>query len=322
MDRDSTIYIAGHSGLVGSALERRLREAGYRDIVTRSHAELDLTDQQLVQAFFKEVRPRYVFLAAGRVGGIRANSTYPAEFIHTNLAIEMNVLHAARCHDVERLLFFGSSCVYPRLAPQPMREEHLLTGALEPSSRPYAIAKLAGMAMCGAYNVQYGTRFIPVIPPTVYGPNDSFDEDGHVLSALLARFADAKRAAQNEGRGSRPVTVWGTGAARREFIFVDDLADVCLLLMCLGEESLGPLLQPELVMNIGAGGDIAIGDLVALIAEVVGYDGPIVFDVTKPDGAPRKLLDRTKCDRLGWHPRVALAEGLRRTYEWYERRHG
>jgi GDP-L-fucose synthase len=322
MDRDSTIYIAGHTGLVGSAIDRRLREAGYLHVVTRSHAELDLTDQQPVHDFFREVRPSYVFLTAGRVGGIRANSAYPAEFIHTNLAIELNVLHAAYSYGVARLLFFGSSCVYPALAPQPMREEYLLSGALEPSSQPYAIAKLAGMTMCAAYNAQHGTCFIPVIPPTIYGPNDSFDEDGHVLSALLARFAEAKRAARHKGQGATGVTIWGTGEARREFLFVDDLADVCLLLMCLSEEMLRSLVLPESFMNLGVGEDIAIRDLVALIAETVRYDGPIVFDGTKPDGVSRKLLDRRKSDRLGWRPKVSLADGLRRTYEWYEQRHG
>jgi len=318
MEKDARIYIAGHTGLVGAALDRGLRAEGYTRIVTRPRAELDLTRQDQVEAFFHAEQPEYVFLAAARVGGIQANAAYPAEFIHTNLAIQANVIHAAYRHGVKRLLFFGSSCAYPKHAAQPMREEYLLTGPLEPTSESYAMAKLAGISMCAAYNRQYGACFIPVIPATVYGPRDNFDlEAGHVLPALLRRFDAAKRGLAGAEREA--VAIWGTGAARREFLFVDDLVGACLRLMRLDEASLRELLQrPVPVINIGTGVDIAIRDLAQLIGQIVGYTGQIVFDTSKPDGAPRKQLDTAKLDRLGWHPAISLETGLQKTYAWYQ----
>jgi GDP-L-fucose synthase len=317
MEKQSKIYVAGHTGLVGSALGRRLEADGYGSVLTRTHAQLDLTDQGQVEAFFRSQAPEYVFLAAARVGGIHANATYPAEFIYTNLAIQTNVLHAAYRHRAKRVIFFGSSCAYPKQAPQPMREEYLHGGPLEPTSEPYGMAKLAGMSMCAAYNRQHGARFLPVIPATVYGPHDSFDPAGsHVLPALLRRFVEARRAL---ARGETPeVVIWGTGQARREFLFVDDLAQACLMLMGLDEARFDTLLEPPLpVTNIGAGEDICIRDLATMIAGIVGYDGPITFDASKPDGAPRKQLDTSRLARLGWRPSTSLTDGLRRTYEWY-----
>lgn len=314
MEKDARIYIAGHTGLVGSALERGLRAEGYTRIVTRPHAELDLTRQDQVEAFFRAEQPEHVFLAAARVGGIRANAAYPAEFIHTNLAIQSNVIHAAYRHGIKRLLFFGSSCAYPKHAAQPMREDSLLTGPLEPTSEPYAMAKLAGMSMCAAYNRQYGTRFVSVIPATIYGPRDNFDpEAAHVLPALLRRFHEARRA---NGDG---VTIWGTGMPRREFLFADDLVDACLFIMRLDDAQLQAALnRPAPVINIGAGSDIAVHDLAELIRQVVGYEGRIEFDTSKPDGAPRKQLDTTTLDQLGWRPTTPLEKGIRVTYEWYQ----
>ena len=318
MDRDSRIYIAGHTGLVGSALDARLRADGHTRILTRRHADLDLTRQSEVESFFEAERPEYVFLAAARVGGIGANAARPAEFIHANLAIQANALHAAYRFGVRRLLFFGSSCAYPRDAAQPLREDDLLTGPLEPTSEPYAMAKLAGISMCAAYNRQYGTRFIPVIPATVYGPGDNFDpETSHVLPALLGRFREAMRRTSRDGHDA--VTVWGTGAARREFLFVDDLTRACLFLMRLEEERLQVLLRmPVPVINIGTGGEIAIGELARLIGRIVGHEGRLAFDASRPDGAPRKRLDTARLDRMGWRPSVSLEEGIRKTYEWYE----
>jgi GDP-L-fucose synthase len=318
MDRDSRIYVAGHTGLVGSALDACLRADGHRRILTRRHADLDLTRQREVESFFETERPEYVFLAAARVGGIGANAARPAEFIHSNLAIQANVLHAAHRCGARRVLFFGSSCAYPRDAAQPMREDDLMTGPLEPTSEPYAMAKLAGISMCAAYNRQYGTRFIPVIPATVYGPGDNFHpETSHVLPALLRRFREAMR--RISGDGDDTVTVWGTGAARREFLYVDDLARACLLLMRLEEERLQELLRlPVPVINIGTNGEIAIAELARLIGRIVGHRGRLMFDASRPDGAPRKRLDTARLDRLGWRPTVSLEEGIRKTNEWYE----
>jgi GDP-L-fucose synthase len=300
--------------LVGSALERGLRAQNHTQIVTRSHAELDLMRQDQVDAFFRAEQPEYVFLAAARVGGIRANAAYPAEFIHTNLTMQSNVIHAAYRYGVKRLLFFGSSCAYPKHAAQPMREDALLTGPLEPTSEPYAMAKLAGISMCAAYNRQYGTRFVSVIPATIYGPHDNFDpEVAHVLPALLRRFHEARRA-NRDG-----VTIWGTGTPRREFLFVDDLVDACLFIMRLDEAQLQALLnRPVPVINIGAGSDIAVRDLAELIRRVVGYEGRIEFDTSKLDGTPRKQLDTTTLDHLGWRPATPLEKGIRVTYEWYQ----
>jgi GDP-L-fucose synthase len=304
MRPDDRVFVAGHRGLVGSALVRRLEAEGFDRILTRTRAELDLADRRAVDAFFDEVRPHYVLLAAARVGGILANSSRPAEFIRDNLAVQLNVLDAAHRTGVEKLLFLGSSCIYPREAPQPMREEYLLTGKLEPTNEPYAVAKLAGIKMCQAYRAQYGSRFISVLPTNLYGPHDNFDlRDSHVLPALMRKFHDAKLA------GAPTVEVWGTGEPRREFLHVDDLADACVLLM---REYDGA--EP---VNIGTGEDSRIRELAALIGEVVGYRGEIVFDPSKPDGMPRKLLDVSTLRALGWRPRIPLAEGLAQVYEWY-----
>jgi GDP-L-fucose synthase len=296
------IYIAGHRGMVGSAILRRLKEAGYQHFVLRSSAELDLRNQAAVFDFFQQERPDYVFLAAARVGGILANNTYRAEFIYDNLQIEANVIHAAYLSGVKKLMFLGSSCIYPRLAPQPIKEEYLLTGPLEPTNEPYAIAKIAGIKLCEAYRAQYGCHFISVMPTNLYGINDNFDlETSHVLPALLRKFHEARV------KGIPEVVVWGTGKPRREFLYVDDLADACVYLMNLEEE-------PNLV-NIGTGEDISIAELAELIRQIVGYQGNIVYDTSKPDGTPRKLLDVSLLHRLGWHHRTSLEEGIRKVYE-------
>ena len=296
------IYIAGHRGMVGSAILRRLKEAGYQHFVLRTSAELDLRNQAAVFDFFQQERPDYVFLAAARVGGILANNTYRAEFIYDNLQIEANVIHAAYLSGVKKLMFLGSSCIYPRLAPQPIKEEYLLTGPLEPTNEPYAIAKIAGIKLCEAYRAQYGCHFISVMPTNLYGINDNFDlETSHVLPALLRKFHEARV------RGIPEVVVWGTGKPRREFLYVDDLADACVYLMNLDEE-------PNLV-NIGTGEDISIAELAELIRQIVGYQGNIVYDTSKPDGTPRKLLDVSLLHRLGWHHRTSLEEGIRKVYE-------
>jgi GDP-L-fucose synthase len=300
------IFVAGHRGLVGSALVRRLAAGGHAEVITRGRAELDLEDAAAVARFFERERPDYVFLAAAKVGGILANSSYPADFLRANLAIELNVIDAARRGGVARLMFLGSSCIYPKLAPQPIREEHLLTGPLEPTNEAYAIAKIAGIKLCESYNRQYGTRYVSVMPTNLYGPGDNFDLAGsHVLPALIRKFHEAKLA------GDPTVTVWGSGTPRREFLHVDDMADACVFLMERGE-------VPELV-NVGVGEDVTIADVAALVREVVGYDGEIVFDRSKPDGTPRKLLDVSRLRELGWSPRVGLREGLAGTYAWYVR---
>jgi GDP-L-fucose synthase len=315
MERDAKIYIAGHRGLVGSALVRNLRAKGYENLLTRTHAELDLTDQAAVNEFFAAERPAYVFLAAARVGGIHANDTYPAEFIQQNLAIQTHVIHAAWRAGVKRLLFLGSSCIYPKHCPQPMKEEYLLTGPLEPTNRPYAIAKIAGIEMCWSYNRQYKTRFLAVMPTNLYGPGDNYHpENSHVIPALIRRFHEAKV------NGHPTVTVWGTGTPRREFLYSDDMADACVFLMKLPEEAFVPLLAqdrhdgtPPLV-NIGVGQDLTIRELADAIARVVGYAGEIVFDPTKPDGTPRKLLDVSRLTALGWKAGTGLEAGLSRAY--------
>ncbi len=322
MDKSAKIYVAGHRGLVGSALVRCLEAQGYSNLVTHTHAELDLTDQRAVNAFFARERPEYVFLAAAKVGGILANDTYPAEFIRDNLAIQTNVIHAAWQAGVERLLFLGSSCIYPKHCPQPMREEYLLTGPLEPTNRPYAIAKIAGIEMCWSYNRQYGTRFLAVMPTNLYGPGDNYHpENSHVIPALIRKFHEAKV------NGSPTVTVWGTGTPRREFLYSDDMAEACIFLMSLPDEQFIPLLGrdrndglPPLV-NIGVGHDLSIRELAEQIREVVGYRGEIVFDTTKPDGTPRKLLDVIRLMNMGWTACTALRSGLERTYGDYLTRH-
>ncbi|ATE60536.1 GDP-L-fucose synthase family protein [Thauera sinica] len=315
MDRNARIYVAGHRGLVGSAIVRNLQGRGCRNLLLRTHAELDLTDAAATDAFFAQEKPEYVFLAAAKVGGIVANDTYPAEFIHDNLAIQSSIIHSAWKHGVTRLLFLGSSCIYPRLAPQPMKEEHLLTGPLEPTNRPYALAKIAGIEMCWSYNRQYGTRFLAAMPTNLYGPGDNYHpQNSHVIPALIRKFHEAKVA------GSPSVTVWGTGTPRREFLYSDDMADACVFLMELPGAQFEPLLAgdrndglPPLV-NIGVGEDLTIRELAETVRKVVGYEGDIVFDATRPDGTPRKLMDVGRLYGMGWRPQVPLEEGLRRAY--------
>jgi GDP-L-fucose synthase len=304
MNRASRVYVAGHTGLVGSALVRRLQADGYDRLLLRPRSELDLTDAMAVNAFFAGERPEYVFLAAAKVGGIVANRDQPVEFVRDNLRIELNLIDAAHRHGVEKLLFLGSSCIYPKHAPQPMKEEHLLTGPLEPTNRPYAIAKIAGLELCRSYYRQYGDTFISVMPTNLYGPGDNFDlTTSHVLPALIRKFHEARET------GGATVTVWGTGKPRREFLHVDDLADACVFLMHRYDD-------PAWI-NVGWGRDISIGELAERIASVTGFEGDIVFDRSKPDGAPRKLLDVSHLQALGWNPRISLDEGIRNTYDWY-----
>jgi len=310
---DARIYVAGHRGMVGAAIVRRLEEAGYENLVTRTHAELDLKDQAAVRAFFEAERPEYVFLAAAKVGGINANDTYPADFIYDNLAIESNIIHAAHASGAGRLLFLGSSCIYPRLAEQPMQEEALLTGPLEPTNEPYAVAKIAGIKLCESFNRQHGTDFRSVMPTNLYGPNDNFDlANSHVIPALIRRFHEAKQA------DAASVTVWGSGQPRREFLHVDDMADACLHVMGLAPEAYAVETEPRRShLNVGTGWDISIAELAELVREVVGFEGELHFDTSKPDGAPRKLLDVSRLQRLGWEARIGLEEGLEATYAWY-----
>ena len=298
------IFVAGHRGLVGSALVRRLEAAGRHDLLLRTRQQLDLTDSAAVDAFFERERPDQVYLAAARVGGILANQTYPADFLRENLAIEINVIEAAYRYGVQKLLFLGSSCVYPKHAPQPIREEYLLSGPLEPTNRAYAIAKIAGLELCRSFHEQYGSRFISVMPTNLYGPNDDFDLDSsHVLPALIRKVHEAKLA------GASEVVVWGSGTPKREFLHVDDLADACVFLMDRFDDA-----EP---INIGTGEDISIADLSKLIAEVVGFEGDVVYDRSKPDGTPRKLLDVSRLHALGWTHRIGLREGIELTYKWY-----
>lgn len=307
MDRSSRIYVAGHRGLIGSAFARRFQADGYANVIVRDRASLDLGDADQVQTFFKEQQPEIVILAAGKVGGIVENKTYPADFITQNLAIQLNVIRSAHLAGVKRLVFFGSSCMYPRECAQPMMEDALLTGKPEPTSIAYAIAKLAGVQMCLSYNRQYAhDRFLPVIPNSVYGANDNFDPaSGHVLSALINRFHAAKRS------GNDHVTLWGTGAPRREFLYSDDLVDACMSLLQNDLQGI------ELPINIGPGEDISIKELAELVADVVGYDGMIEWDTAKPDGTPRKLLDSARMNAAGWSARTSLKDGILQTYKWY-----
>ena len=305
MDKDSRIYLAGHRGLVGSALFRRLKELGDANLIIRTSMELDLRNQALVERFFAEEQPEYVFLSAARVGGILANSTYPAEFIYDNLLIQTNVIHLAYKYGVKKLLFLGSSCIYPRECPQPMKEEYLLSGYLESTNEPYAVAKIAGIKMCQAYNRQYGTNFISIMPTNLYGPNDNFDlESSHVLPALIRKFHEARVGKKKE------VVVWGSGRPRREVLYVDDLADACVFLMNNYDDSE--------IINIGTGKDIPILELAELVKEVVGFPGSLVFDPSKPDGTPRKLLDVSRLKALGWEARTSLEEGIEKTYKWFQ----
>lgn len=325
MEKDAKIYVAGHHGLVGSALMRRLAACGHTNFLTRSHAELDLIDQRAAEAFFAEHKPEYVFLAAARVGGIHANNTYPAEFIHQNLAVQVNVLEAAHRHGVRRLLFLGSSCVYPRDCPQPIKEEYLMTGPLEPTNSPYAVAKIAGIESCSAYNRQYGARYLAVMPTNLYGPGDNYDlQNSHVLPALLRKFHDARM------RGERQAVVWGTGRPRREFLYSDDMADACVHLMNLPDDSFDELLGTEKtaggkfappLINIGFGADVTIAELAAQVSRTVGFAGEIVFDTSQPDGTPRKLLDVSRLHALGWRATTAPETGLEKTYADFRDNH-
>jgi GDP-L-fucose synthase len=308
MKPEAKIYVAGHRGLVGSAIVRALVRAGYNNLLLRARVELDLADQSAVRNFFNRERPQYVFLAAAKVGGIIANSSYPAHFISENLQIQTNVIENAHRTGVDRLLFLGSSCIYPKLASQPIREDSLLSGSLETTNRPYAIAKIAGIEMCGAYNKQYGTRYLAAMPTNLYGPGDNYDlETSHVIPALVRKMYEAKTA------GQREVTLWGTGTPRREFLYSDDLADACMFLMRLGQDVFQSLVESATaapLINIGVAKDQTIRELAELVRDIVGFDGVVRFDSSKPDGTPRKLLDSSRLDSLGWRPRIGLRQGL------------
>lgn len=315
MQLHEPVYVAGHTGLVGSALLRRLRAAGYRDIITAGHRDLDLAEGAAVQSFFRKMRPAYVFLAAAKVGGILANSTRPAEFISENLAMEVNVIQQAYGAGVKRLLFLGSSCIYPKACPQPMKEEYLLTGPLETTNRAYALAKIAGIEMCRAHNCQYGTKYIAVMPTNLYGPGDHYDlENSHVIPAVLRKMHEARTGGQDS------VTLWGTGSPRREFLHVDDLADACVFLMRLPPENYDAIAQLDPpIVNVGSGVDLTIAELAALLGEVVGSTAKIHWDGEKPDGTPRKLLDASRMRALGWSPSISLRDGIAATYRHYLR---
>lgn len=306
MKKTSKIYVAGHNGLVGSAIVRLLKKEGYKNLVLRTRAELDLMDQKKVADFFKKEKPEYVFLAAAKVGGIVANQSMPAFFIHENLVIQNNIIHEAYLSGVKKLLFLGSSCIYPRLSPQPIKEEYLLTSEPEPTNKAYVIAKIAGITMCQSYNRQYGTNFISVMPTNLYGPNDNFDPiTSHVFPALIQRFHEAKK------NNLKEIIIWGTGSPKREFLHVDDMADACLFLMKNYNDSE--------IINIGTGSDLSIKSLVGKIKKTIGYNGKIIWDKTKPDGAPRKLLNVNKLHKLGWKHKINLDEGIKKTHEWYKK---
>ncbi len=311
--RGPRVYVAGHRGMVGAAIRRRLEAEGAGEIITRTHSELDLIDQAAVDRFFAETRPEQVYLAAAKVGGIWANNEYPAEFIYENLMIEANIIRAAHRHGAARLLFLGSSCIYPRLAEQPMHEQALLTGTLEPTNEPYAIAKIAGIKLCESFNRQYGTDFRSVMPTNLYGPGDNFDlEKSHVIPALIRKFDTAK------AEKAAAVEVWGTGTPRREFLHVDDMAAACVFVMQLDADAYRRHTEPMLShINVGAGDDVTIAELARTVGEVVGYGGEIRFDVSKPDGTPRKLLDVSRLKALGWERTIGLKDGLKGTYEWF-----
>jgi len=313
MNKNSKIYIAGHRGLVGSAIVKYLLNKEYQNLIFRTHRELDLTNQQMVNEFFEQERPDYVFLAAAKVGGIHANNSYPAEFIYSNLMVEANVIHAAYSTGVKNLLFLGSSCIYPRLAKQPMSESALNTGLLEPTNEPYAIAKIAGIKLCESYNRQYGTNYRSVMPTNLYGENDNFDLDNsHVIPALVRKFHEAKV------NGDQIVTVWGTGNVKREFLHVDDMVDAAVHVLTLDKDIFESSTEPMLShINIGTGIDVTIRELAETVAKVVGFNGDIHFDSSKPDGAPRKLLDVSLINKLGWNASVELEKGLASTYKWY-----
>ena len=307
MNKDAKIFIAGHRGMVGSAIHRKLTSLGYTNIVTRTSAELDLRLQERVNEFFEAERPEYVFLAAAKVGGILANNTYRADFIYENIMIQSNIIHSSYATGVKKLMFLGSSCIYPKLAPQPLKEDYLLTGLLEPTNEPYAIAKIAGIKMCDAYRSQYGCDFISVMPTNLYGPNDNYDlQNAHVLPSLVRKFHEAKL------NNAPEVTIWGSGSPKREFLHADDLADACVFLMNTYSD--------EGLVNIGTGEDISISDLALMVKEVVGYEGAIVYDASKPDGTPRKLMDVSKLSGLGWKYTISLKKGLEMVYQEYQSR--
>jgi GDP-L-fucose synthase len=307
MNKEAKIYIAGHRGMVGSAIHRKLTSLGYSNIVTRTSAELDLRIQERVNEFFEAERPAYVFLAAAKVGGILANNTYRADFIYENIMIQSNIIHSSYATGVKKLMFLGSSCIYPKLAPQPLKEDYLLTGLLEPTNEPYAIAKIAGIKMCDAYRSQYGCDFISVMPTNLYGPNDNYDlQNAHVRPSLIRKFHEAKL------NNTPEVSIWGSGSPKREFLHADDLADACVFLMNTYSD--------EGLVNIGTGEDISISDLALMIKDVVGYEGAIVYDATKPDGTPRKLMDVTKLSGLGWKYTISLKKGLEMVYQEYQSR--
>jgi len=320
MQKNAKIFVAGSNGLVGSALVRRLKSGGYTNLILPEIEDLDLTDLRAVASYFATEKPEYVILAAAKLGGIHANNTYPAQFIYLNLMIQNNVIHQSYLHGVKRLLFLGSSCIYPKLAPQPMKEEHLLTYLLEPTNEPYAIAKIAGIKMCESYNRQYGTSFVAVMPTNLYGPGDNFHpENSHVLPALIRRFHEARERSLSE------VTVWGSGTPMREFLFVDDMADGSIFVMNLDQETLTEHLlnYPEpCFVNLGTGLDVTIRELAETVKNVVGYKGQLRFDPTKPDGTPRKLQDVSRMKALGWKAQVGLRSGIERTYRWFIEQHG
>ena len=304
MDKKSKIYVAGHRGLVGSAIVRKLKQEGFNNLLTATSNELDLREQAVTRSFFAQERPDFVFLAAAKVGGILANNSYPADFIYQNLMIEANIIESARLFGVKKLLCLGSTCIYPKMAPQPLKEEYLLTGPLEPTNEWYAVAKIAGIKMCQAYQRQYGCKFISAMPTNLYGPEDNFDlESSHVMPALIRKFHEAKA-------GNAPtVTVWGSGKPLREFLHVDDCAEACLFLMEHYED--------EEIVNIGVGEDISIAGLASMVGEAVGYKGKIVYDSSKPDGTPRKLVDTSRINALGWRAGISLQEGIKNTYQWF-----
>jgi GDP-L-fucose synthase len=298
MNKNSRIYVAGHTGFVGSALTRKLKALGFKNLILKTHKEIDLTDQNKVNKLFKETRPEYVFLLAAKVGGIRANNTYPADFIYQNIAIQANVIHAAYKYKAKKLLFLGSACMFPKYCPQPMKEDYLLTGSIEPTNEPFAVAKIAGVKMCQAYNRQCETNFISVVPATIYGPKDHFDVDGHVMAALIEKFC------------GKEVKVWGSGKPKREFIFIDDVVSALIFLMqnYSGSE----------IINIGTGTEISIKNLAQKIKDITLFNGKVTFDTNKPDGMPRRLLDSRKLLNMGWKPKINLEKGIQLTYEWYK----
>ncbi|MEK9161242.1 MAG: GDP-L-fucose synthase [Patescibacteria group bacterium] len=304
MEKNSKIYIAGHKGLVGSTITRLLKKQGYKKLILKTRQELDLLNQQAVTDFFKKEKPEYVFLAAAKVGGIMANNNQPADFVYENLVIQMNVIHNAYLNKTKKLLFLGSSCIYPKLAPQPLKEKYLLTGELEPTNKSYSLAKIAGIIMCQSYNKQYGTNFISVMPTNIYGPNDNFDlQNSHVLPALIRKFHEAKI------RQEKEVVVWGSGKPKREFLYVDDLASACLFLMKNYDSSE--------IINIGTGADLSIKELAKEIKKNIGYNGKIAWNKAQPDGTPRKLLNVSKINKLGWKSKIDLKKGLETTYDWF-----